>query len=164
MTPTDATFLLRRLEPAVRPAYFGPGIARPSAPLEKQPFDELLAAAKAGRLSSGRAVSAGLESGEALEPGQLTRLAAAADVAEASGAQRALLLMDGRALVLDVPTRTIDGELSMSSRSVTLDTAVYVPAEGEQSEPRPLGPPGAVAPRGVAEQIQTGRSRSPTAA
>ncbi len=164
MTPSDATFLLKRLEPAVRPAYFGPGTARPTAPLEQQPFDELLAAAQAGRMASGRSVSAALESGEAMSPGQLERLAAAADVAEASGAQRALLLMDGRALVLDVPTRFIGGELSMSSRSATLDTAVYVPAEGEQAEPRPLGPPGAVAPRGVAEQIEAGRSRSPSAA
>ena len=65
MTPTDATFLLKRLEPAVRPSYFGPGNVRPSAPLEQQPFEDLLAAAKAGRLASGRSVSAALESGEA---------------------------------------------------------------------------------------------------
>ncbi|MCH7798118.1 MAG: hypothetical protein IID28_06695 [Planctomycetes bacterium] len=164
MTPTDATFLLKRLEPAVRPSYFGPGSARPSAPLEQQPFEELLAAAKAGRLASGRSVSGALESGEALEPSQLKRLAAAADVAEASGAQRAVLFMDGRALVLDVPARSIDGELSMSSPSANIDAAVYVPAEGEHAEPRPLGPPGAVAPRAVAEQFEAGRSRSPTAA
>ncbi len=164
MTPSDATFLLKRLEPAVRPPYLGAGSARPSAPLEQQPFDELLAAAQAGRMASGRSVSAALESGETLSPKQLERLAAAADVAEASGAQRALLFIDGRALVLDVPTRSVGGELSMSSRYTTLDAAVYVPAEGEQAEPRPLGPPGAVAPRGVAEQIETGRARSPTAA
>jgi len=164
MTPTDATFLLKRLEPAVRPSYFGHGSARPSAPLEQQPFEDLLAAAKAGRLASGRSVSAALESGEALKPGQLERLAAAADVAEASGAQRAVLFMDGRAFVLDVATRSVSGELSMSSRSANIDAAVYVPAEGEHAEPRPLGPPGAVAPRGVAEQIEAGRSRTPTAA
>ncbi len=163
MTPTDATFLLKRLEPAVRPAYFGAGSARPSAPIEQQPFEELLAAAKAGSMASGRCVSAAFESGETMTTEQLGRLAAAADVAEASGAQRALLFMDGRALVLDVPTRPIDGELSMSSSSTMIDAAVYVPAEGEEAEPRPLGPPGAVAPRGVAEQFDSGRSRSQSA-
>ncbi len=65
-----------------------------------------------------------------------------------------MLFIDGRALVLDVPTRSVGGELSMSSRYTTLDAAVYVPAEGEQEPPRPLGPPGGIAPRAVAEQIE----------
>ena len=150
MTPTDPSFLLRKLEPAVAPSYLTPPTARPTAPLEHRQFDELLAEARAGQLASGRPVSAGFE----LSPQQLDRLAGAADLAEASGANRAMLFLDGRALVLDVPTRTISGELSLSSPIEQLDAALYVPAEGEQEPPRPLGPPSGVAPRAVAEQIE----------
>ena len=83
MTPTDASFLLRKLEPAVAPSYLAPPARQPTAPLEQRPFDELLAEAQAGRLASGRTVSAGFD----LSPQELDRLAGAADVAEASGAK-----------------------------------------------------------------------------
>ena len=160
MTPTDPSFLLRKLEPAVAPSYLTAPAAKPNAPLEHLPFDELLAEARAGQLSSGRTVSAGFE----LSPQQLDRLAGAADLAEASGASRAMLLLDGRAMVLDVSTRTISGELSLSSQIERIDAAVYVPAEGEQEPPKPLGPPSSVAPRGVAEQIANADQRRPPAA
>ena len=163
MSPTDPTFLLKQLEPAVRPSYLGTPAARPAAPLEHQPFDELLASAKAGRLSSGRGVSATHE-GEPLSPEQLERLGVAADKAETSGAQRALLMIDGRALVLDVPTRTISAELSASSTVEKLDAALYVPTEAEQADTRPVGPPGGVAPRGVARQLDVAHRSTPSAA
>ncbi len=152
-----------QLEPAVRPAYLSPPTLRPNAPLEQQPFDELLASAKAGRLASGRAISTAHE-GEPISPQQLQRLAIAADRAEASGAQRAVLLLDGRALLLDVATRTVSMELSASSALEQIDTAVYVPTESEQTDTRPLGPPGGVAPRGVALQIEQAEHRPPSAA
>ncbi len=163
MSPTDPTLLLKQLEPAVRPAYMGPPASRPSVPLEQQPFDELLASAKAGRLASGRAVSTAHE-GEPISPEQLQRLAIAADRAELSGAQRAVLLLDGRALMLDVPTRTISGELSASSALEKIDTALYVPTESEQTDTRPVGPPSGVAPRGVALQVSQAQRQSPSAA
>ena len=163
MSPTDPTFLLKQLEPAVRPAYLTAPPSRPLAPLEQQPFDELLASAKAGRLASGRAVSTAHE-GEPISPEQLQRLAVAADRAESSGAQRAVLLLDGRALVLDVPTRTVSAELSASAPMQKIDTALYVPTESEQTGTRPVGPPGGVAPRGVALQIDQAQRPSPSAA
>ena len=163
MSPTDPTLLLKNLEPAVRPAYLGPPPSRPTAPLEQQPFDELLASAKAGRLSSGRAISTAHE-GEPISPEQLQRLAIAADRAESSGAQRAVLLLDGRALLLDVATRTVSMELSASSALEKIDMALYVPTESEQTDTRPVGPPGGVAPRGVALQIEQAQRRSPSAA
>ena len=163
MSPTDPTLLLKQLEPAVRPAYMGPPASRPTAPLEQQPFDELLASAKAGRLASGRAVSTA-DVGEPISPEQLQRLSIAADRAESSGAQRAVLLLDGRALMLDVPTRTISAELSALSAMEKIDTAVYVPTESEQTDTRPLGPPSGVAPRGVALQIDQAGHRPPSAA
>ena len=164
MTPTDPSFLLRRLEPAVAPSYLTAPATKPNAPLEHLRFDELLAEAQAGRIASGRSVSAAYEGGEVLSPQQLDRLAGAADLAEASGASRAMLLLDGRAMILDVPTRTISGELSLSSQIERIDAAVYVPAEGEQEPPKPLGPPSSVAPRGVAEQIDNADQRRPPAA
>ncbi len=163
MSPTDPTLLLKQLEPAVRPAYLSPPTSRPSAPLEQQPFDELLASAKAGRLASGRAISTAHE-GEPISPQQLQRLAIAADRAESSGAQRAVLLLDGRALLLDVATRTVSMELSASSALEKIDTALYVPTESEQTDTRPLGPPGGVAPRGVALQIEQAARGTPSAA
>jgi hypothetical protein len=163
MSPIDPTFLLKQLEPAIRPAYLGTPPTGPTAPLEQQPFDELLASAKAGRLASGRDVSAAHE-GEPISPEQFKRLAVAADRAEASGAQRAVLLLDGRALMLDVQTRTVSLELSASSALQKIDTVVYVPTEAEQIDTRPVGPPSGVAPRGVALQLDQAQHRPPSAA
>ena len=163
MSPIDSTFLLKQLEPAIRPAYLSTPASRPSTPLEHQPFDELLASAKAGRLASGRVVAPEME-GEPLSPEQLERLGVAADKAETSGARRALLMLDGRALVLDVSTRTISAELSASSAVEKLDAALYVPTESELADMRPVGPPGGVAPRIVAQQLDEAQRRSPSAA
>ena len=66
--------------------------------------------------------------------------------------------------MLDVATRTISLELSASSAIEKIDTALYVPTESEQTDTRPLGPPGGVAPRGVALQIEQAERRSPSAA
>ncbi len=163
MSPTDPTLLLKQLEPAIRPAYLSAPAARPTAALEHQPFDELLASAKAGRLASGRVVTATHE-GEPLSSEQLERLGVAADKAETSGARRALLMLDGRALVLDVPTRTISAELCATSPLEKLDAAMYVPTESELADMRPVGPPGGVAPRVVAQQLDEAERRSPSAA
>jgi hypothetical protein len=121
--------LLRRLEPAVRP--HAPPIAPQSPGLfDAQPFEALLAQAFAGEMRSGRAVidhPSGLE--PPLERAQLERLALAADRAEAAGARRALMMIDGRALVLDVESRAIAAELSDRSPATVLsvDAAMLVP-------------------------------------
>jgi hypothetical protein len=152
---SDPNILLKQLEPAVRPAYAGAHKATPAAPLEQRPFDELLALASQGLVDSGRSVSVDYAAAEALTGDELSRLSAAADVAEAAGARKALLLMDGRGLVLDVPTRTLSAELSAdeSSRVTGLDTAVYVGNEAVESAPAPLKPPGGVAPAAVGRQL-----------
>ncbi|MHC4082524.1 MAG: hypothetical protein ACYTGM_06460 [Planctomycetota bacterium] len=163
---TDPNILLRQLEPVVRPAYAGAPSTRPPAPLEHQPFDELLAKAAKGLIASGRTVSAEFTAHESLTGEQLARLAAAADVAEAAGAARALLLMDGRGLVLDVPARTLAAELSADAASpVTgLDAAVFVAGDGAASTAVPLNPPGGVAPPAVGEQLDAARQASQAAA
>jgi hypothetical protein len=162
----DPNILLRQLEPAIRPAYAGAPSTRPAAPLEHQPFDELLAKASKGLIASGRPVSARFAAGEPFTGQQLARLSAAADLAEAAGAARALLLMDGRGLVLDVPTRTLAAELSAdaASRVTGLDAAVFVAGDSAASTMVPLKPPGGVAPPAVGEQLDAARQASQAAA
>lgn len=152
----DPTHLLKQLEPVVRPGFaLGPA-ARPHAPLEDQGFDELLKLASQGSVHSGRAVTDASGATEKLDEQQMARLAAAADLAEASGARQALLLIDGRGLILDVPNRALTAQLSAdeSSRVVNIDAAVYVAADDEERDDAVLVLPEGIAPPAVAQQIE----------
>lgn len=122
------TQLLRRLEPPVRPAYAGEGMTRRRLPLEANSFDELLALVSDGWVLSDRAVTLEFVADHELTDEQMTRLAIAADVAEESGAARALMLIDGRGLVLEVSDRSLVSELTddQASQLAQLDAAVYV--------------------------------------
>ena len=157
----DSAQLLRQLEPVVRPGFIpsSPAPARPS--LADQSFDELLALASRGAIESGRRVQMTFEPTETLDDQQITRLSAAADLAEASGARRAMTLIDGRGFVLDVEQRTLTAELSAGagSRFVDeLDAAIYVPGADEQ-DAELLGPPAArMPPPAVARQIASAQS------
>ncbi len=153
---TDSLQLLKLLEPAVRPACAPSGPARGAVPIEHQRFDELLEAAQKGSLASGRAVTLGFRASRELTSEQMARFASAADLAEASGAQRALVLLEGRGYLLDVPRRVLSGELSTdaASRVIAVDAAVY--AAGDVPAAR-LGPPGGVAHRAVGDQLDNAR-------
>ena len=162
----DPNILLAQLQPVVRPAYAdGPGSA-PSAPLEQQPFDELLARAARGLIDSGRPVTADSAIAEPFTNDQLARLATAADQAEASGARRALLLMDGRGLVLDVPSRAVTMELGTGASSTVsgIDAAVHVAPDTSDAPPRPLQPPTGIAPPALGRQLDAASQRPSTAA
>lgn len=157
----DPAQLLRQLEPVVRPG-FTPSAPAPARPgLADQSFDELLALASRGAIESGRRVQMTFEPKETLDDQQITRLSAAADLAEASGATRAMMLIDGRGLILDVGQRTLTAELAVGaeSRFVNgLDAAMYVLGADEPA-PEPLGPPAArMAPAQVARQIASAQS------
>ncbi len=156
----DPAQLLRQLEPAVRPAFASGPAARPRTPLEHQRFDELLAQAAQGSVRSGRGVGYAYPVAEQLDDAQTARLATAADLAEASGAQQALMLIDGRGMVLDVPNRLLTGELSAhgSSRLVKIDAAVYVANDDEEGGDAPLVLSGGIAPPAVARQIEAAHS------
>ena len=158
MTP-DPTGLRRQLEPAVRPDYASGPARGPRPPIEHARFDELLERASRGLVESGRPVRYAVAAGEAPSPQQLERLAAAADLAEAAGARRALIVVEGRGLVLDVPQRVVAEELSAGTRLLSVDAAVYVAGDDEEPTPAPLPPPGAVAPRAVAEQVEAAHQR-----
>ena len=158
----DPSHLLKKLEPAVRPAG-APGARHvPQAPLEQQSFDELLQLVSTGSISSGRPVSLGasLPDEEELDEAALRRLAAAADLAEASGARRAVMLLDGRGLVMDVASRAVIAELSAnaSHRLVDIDAAVYVAGDDDAPvEPMPGQPDAGRIPAAVLEQIEAAR-------
>ena len=139
--PIDPVQLLKQLEPAVRPVG-SRAAAAPPALFEDRSFDDLLTLVSSGSISSGRPVRATVDLDPPLDDAQRDRLAAAADLAEASGAGRALMLIDGRGLVLDVADRSITAEHSAGAPApvIRLDAAVYV--AGDESPPvRPVAGP-----------------------
>jgi hypothetical protein len=141
----DPAQLLRQLEPAVRPGSAPAAPARTVPSVERADFGELLSLVSKGTIHSGRpaAVAPGAAIAPPLQPAQLDRIAAAADLLEAAGAKRALLLVDGRGLVLDVESRHITSELSASSppEVVAIDAAVSVAGEDEDVTGEPSAPP-----------------------
>jgi hypothetical protein len=137
----DPIQLLRKLEPPVRPAGApGTGAAgRP--PLEAQSFDQLLSIVSTGSIQSGRPVTLDRHASiGALEPAQLDRLAHAADAAEASGSRQAVMLIDGRGLVVDIAARTVTSELGDSGMGsgpqpvMGIDAAVYVAGDENETQ------------------------------
>lgn len=124
--------LLRRLSPLSSSAAVAPAVARTaSAPANAGQIDfaQMLTKAQAGELTSGMVVHTAVHSGVELNPMQLARLSVAADRAEAQGATRAIALIDGQAVHLDVPTRTVLGKADLSSgKTVTnIDAVIVVP-------------------------------------
>lgn len=81
-------------------------------------FASLLDRARAGEVSTGLPVSVARGSGIDLSDDQLARLAGAADRAESAGVTRALALIDGRAVEIDIPTRQVVREHSLAPTRV----------------------------------------------
>lgn len=111
----DPRALLQTLGGAARtPAPAG------AAPVAQQGIDfaALLAKARAGQISS----NAPVQAPETLEPrlsaDQLSRLSAAADMAEARGISRGVFAIDGRMFTMDVGVRTITGEVRPGATNV----------------------------------------------
>src|SRR5689334_13267949 len=97
----NASQLLKRLNPAVQPSFATSAASRGTTPIDQQSFEQLLASASGGGVISGRQVDVGCELQPPLEAEQLERLASAADQAEAAGSRRAVMVVDGRSLVVD---------------------------------------------------------------
>lgn len=103
--------------------------------IEGAGFDELLRAAQAGELSSGRGLTIAPGSGVELSADQLGRLGGAVDAAEAAGAQRLLAIVDGQAVSVDVATRTVlSGGEALRGAVVTDVDAVVVLPQGQGQE------------------------------
>jgi hypothetical protein len=109
-----------------------PGAERPAAQTGAAggaDFASLLTKARSGEVSSGRPVTIGRGAGIKLSEEQLAKIASVADRAEAQGATRALVLIDGMALKLDITLREITGRADLGSGGVLtgVDAVVSVP-------------------------------------
>lgn len=154
----DARQLLRRLEPAVRPAGTGrAGTGR--EPIDRAGFDDLLARAAGGEFASGRPIDqSALET--PLDESFAERLGHVADAAEAAGHRSVLVVADDRPLVLDVVGRRLDGELAAAEGDALrpIDAAVRLVAGRTEDRTTAAGPTAAVVPPAIAEAILAGRS------
>lgn len=113
-------------------------VARPSSPVAPgQGFDALLKKAESGALESGLAVRLSKSAGVSLSDEQLQRISAAADRAEAQGATRALVMIDGMVLKLDVGVREITGRASLSDGAILtgIDSVIAVPSAAGAPSP-----------------------------
>ena len=155
----DARQLLRRLEPAVRPA--GPGTPEVEASsLERARFDELLARAESGEFSSGLELDTS-ELEEPIDDDLRERIDRIADAAEASGHGSILVIAGDRALLVDVPGRRFEGELleavedsSATERLHAIDAAVRL--RTEERTVAPTSPTIHVVPPAIADAILAG--------
>jgi len=147
--------LLRALSSGVRSQGLTAAAARPgkgaAGDIDGLDFQSLLAKAKSGTISSGLPVTVSPEAGIELTDEQLGRVAAAADLAQASGASRALVLIDGKAVKLDVGVRTVTGVADMESgKPITgIDAVVNAPGVLSQSPSLVTLPAGASTSRNV---------------
>lgn len=125
-TPIDIVGLAS-LASSVAKRLAGGGSAT-SAPAAPSAFADLLGKARAGFEPSGLPVELGKGVDLELTKDQLQRLSQAADRAEAQGAQTAVVMIDGRALELDVTLRTITGEVDPDQGiRPEIDTFLFAP-------------------------------------
>lgn len=112
-----------------------------SAPADDA-FAQALDKARAGQLASDRPIRVLNSAGGSLTDAQLNRLAAAADRAEASGAHRAMFLLDGQAVTMDLATRTVTSiaPLKPGTPTVGIDAVMQVPS-GDSPSAGVLTPP-----------------------
>ncbi len=107
------------------------------------PFDELLEQARAGseRGTAPVKVAKGLDL--KLNDEQLARIGAAVDLAEAHGGGRVMVLVDGRALQVDVATRTILSEAAAGKTASMpgVDAVVSAPADPNVTQSHGLTQP-----------------------
>jgi hypothetical protein len=160
----DASNLLRKLEPPVRPLSAPAPIGGVRVPLEEQGFGEMLALVASGAIHSDRPleIADGADLTAPIDDDDLARLAAAADLAESRGARRAVMLLGGRGVVVDVADRRVSGELTAdpSRQLMEIDAAVYVTTADETAPAggTPIGPPGGgIVPPAVARQLEAAR-------
>ena len=130
---TSSVDLLRKLGSGVRPDS-GPGPAGASS-AGGIDFNALLQKVRSGEVSSGRPVTVASGAGVELSQEQLSRLSIAADAAEASGAHTLLALVDGKALTVDIPSRSVTGGPgALSGRVATdFDAFIVVPEAGSSA-------------------------------
>jgi len=140
--------MLRMLGATGAASLIRPGASAGSQSSEGLDFMKLLENAKAGKVSSGLPVKASKNSGLNLSAEQLQRLGTAADLAEAAGASRVLVMMDGMALRLDVGVREVTGAATMQPGQVLtgIDAIVQMPPGADGSGSGDTGHATGIAP------------------
>lgn len=135
---------------ALTSAILPPGIERslgsglPKGQIEGQSFADLLAMEKTGSLGSARGVSVRPEAGVNLSSEQMARLGVAMDRAEASGAQNALIMLDGMALKVNVGVRQVTEQVDIANTQVASGIdAVINAGDTRKGKPATLSMPGA---------------------
>ena len=120
----------------------GPGAASRSQPLRPDQiagadFGTLLQKAREGGLASGREVTIAKGCGVSLTDEQLKQLSVAADRAEAQGATRALVMIDGKAIKLDVSMREVTGAVDLAGGGVLtgVDSVITMPGSAGKAQP-----------------------------
>lgn len=158
MTPT-AIQLLAALGSGVSLPSIGGGGSSSGLTASGATFDELLKRAEAGE-ASGVAKPVGVDpaSGVSLSSAELDAVSKAADRAEAQGVDRAVVLVGGQAVVLDVESRMVVGRVNTGADDALLGVeAVFSAAVDEAEElaasPAPKPDAGGAADGGEAAAV-----------
>jgi len=103
------------------------------APVEGASFKDLLGRLEDGTLRAGEPIRLGAGSKLELTGDQLGRLGDAAASLESSGAQRAVIMLDGMAIEYDVQSRTVIGEIDLDSGDavVGIDALIHAKPAGD---------------------------------
>jgi hypothetical protein len=136
----DPASLLRALGSGIRPAGLDASRSQAASGLvEGASFQQMLREASDGQVSSDRPIRVSRHAGVDLTPSQLNRLAAAADRAEAAGATKALVMIDGMVLQMDVGLRTITGKADTNATKVLsgVDAVLTVAPEAGELQNQP---------------------------
>lgn len=138
--------LLNRLDGLTRTEARHRSDPGPRALVATGSFADLLKLAQSGDLTSLRPVDVIPEVELELSDTDTQRLAWSVDRAEVEGARRALVLMDGRGLIVDVQSRRIEAVASSPGDLRTdVDAVVVAPLEDGTTDPQhdaPLAGPG----------------------
>lgn len=130
--------ILRHLEPVTPPTASTRVTSSPRRNLEEADFRTLIASAQDDITRTNRPVE--VPGDISLTPEQLSRLERAADAALAHDSKTALVMLDGRPLLLDVQTREVREEVrpdAKSDRIITDIDTVIVSREETAAEGHP---------------------------
>lgn len=150
----DGDHLLKRLQPVVRPC--GPEFDPPPR-AGSGDFTRLIQLAASGGLVSGRPVDAG--GCPSLDDAQLAELSRGCDALEAEGIRDGAILLDGRAFLMTVPSRSVTREMGADDvgRVHALEGIVLIGALQEQGDAQEARSGGMQAipavPPGVMDQL-----------
>ena len=143
---TQSADMLRALGGNMLHAHASSANGHGASALGSLDFVTLLNQARAGEVKSGLSVRVANGANVELTPEQLGRLSAAADLAEAHGSSRGAFMIDGKVIAMDVPTRTVTGEIQAHRTGIVdgIDAIVTVAAKDAKDATGTIQPPSAM--------------------